>query len=99
MTEATDRDSAIIANQERRIARLAAEVALLEDREQQLDTLVEMRFNPPDDDAGDSLSVIGGVATFIESLPCECTPEQIEDYDACARCRVLGRRGDKAVER
>lgn len=99
MTPRTSVDTQVIADQERAIARLRAEVELLEQHDREFDELVSERFNPPDDDSSTAYSVIEGVAAFIEGLPCACTPAQIEDWDACPRCRVLGRIGDAHVAR
>jgi hypothetical protein len=92
-------DTQIIADQERTIARCRLVIREYEDEVKQIDELVCERFNPADDDSHSTYVVIENVATFIESLPCECTPEQVEDHDACARCRTLGRIGDDPVAR
>lgn len=59
-------------------------------------------FNPADDDGAEEEIVSRALfeaADFIAERPCECTPAMVEDHDACQRCRVLGRLGDKAVPR
>lgn len=64
--------------------------------------LVNDRLNPRDDDASEThivMEAIEGAAEFVEGQPCLCTPEMIEDHDACKRCRVLGRLGDEPVAR
>lgn len=93
------RDGEIIAQQARQIARLRADLELAEQHDADLWELIVERFNPPDDDSIIAYGVIEGAADFIEKLPCECTAEQIEDLDACARCHVLGRIGDKPLVR
>lgn len=59
-------------------------------------------LNPRDGDDGEAYildEAITGAVRFIEQQPCTCTPAQIEDYDACRRCAVLGRLGDVRQDR
>jgi hypothetical protein len=99
MSETAERDATIIADQERRIARLREEIELLEQRELELDELVDERFNPPDDDSTNAHDVIAAAATFIEEQRCVCGSFVLEDDEPCQRCRVLGRFHDKPVSR
>ena len=65
------------------------------------DAVIDL-LNPRDDDAAEVSileDAITGAVRFIEQQPCTCTPAQIEDHDACARCSVLGRLGDEQVSR
>lgn len=66
------------------------------------DAVIE-HLNPPDDDAAEVSILIDAIeqaASYIESQPCTCTPEQIDEYgEACARCTALGRVGDERAER
>lgn len=65
-------DTQIIADQERAIARLRAEIELLRHHDEQFEELIVEKFNPRDDDSVTSYSVIEDVAEFIEGLPCTC---------------------------
>lgn len=62
-------------------------------------------FNPPDEDGAEEAILSQAVQSardFIAAQPCTCRPEVVADedaYDACERCKVLGRCGDKAVAR
>lgn len=60
------------------------------------------RFNPRDDD-GSEVSVLMSwlehVANILESMPCTCTTEMIEDYSPCSRCEALGRIGNEVEGR
>lgn len=59
-------------------------------------------LNPRDDDIGEVAILQGAIESatgFIIAQPCECTPAMIEDYDSCRRCSVLGRLGDKRIDR
>jgi hypothetical protein len=68
------------------------------------DVVIEA-FNPADDDVAEFSIVSDAIqraAQFVSSLPCKCTPAAIdpEQYATpCARCLVLGRRGDQLEER
>lgn len=81
------------------IDHLRRELRIAEGHLDDFEELVTERFNPPDDDSHSAYTVIEQVAAYVEAQPCTCTPEQIEDWDACPRCRVLGRRGDESVPR
>jgi hypothetical protein len=59
-------------------------------------------LNPRDGDDGEVAileEAITVAVRFIERQPCGCTPERIENEDACHRCTVLGRLGDVRQER
>jgi len=56
-------------------------------------------FNPRDDDSETAETIVEAAAKFIEGVPCKCTPEDVADHDACERCEVLGRLGDRPVGR
>ena len=65
------------------------------------DKIVE-EFNPPDGEESElsiCFNAIEDAAAYIASQPCTCTLAMLADWDACPRCRALGRRGDKAVQR
>lgn len=61
-------------------------------------------FNPPDDDVAEEAILIRAVEAardFIAAQPCLCTPEDIANGcpERCERCQVLGRLGDKVIDR
>jgi hypothetical protein len=45
------------------------------------------------------ITAIENVKAYVESLPCTCTPEDIADWEPCARCRVIGRLGNEVMAR
>lgn len=45
------------------------------------------------------ITAIENVKTYVESLPCTCTPEDIAGWEPCARCRVIGRLGNEVMAR
>jgi hypothetical protein len=99
MPETAERDATIIADQERRIARLGEGIELLEDRERELGQLLSERFNPPDDDCTTDHDIVSAAADFIEAQPCICGSFVLEEGEPCDRCFVLGRIADKPVDR
>lgn len=76
-----------------------------EDDYRDLADAVIAAFNPPDDDVAEFHIVVCAVkraAEFAAAAPCQCTPAATdpEEYATpCARCLVLGRRGDRLEER
>jgi hypothetical protein len=65
------------------------------------DLLIE-EFNPPDDDIAEPAVMADAIkraAEYIAGQPCTCTPAMVEDYDSCPRCRALGRRADRRIDR
>jgi hypothetical protein len=63
---------------------------------------IDFAFNPADNDGSQESLLIGAMlaaAAWIEQQPCACTPEMVEDWDACGRCGALGRLGDRRLER
>ena len=59
-------------------------------------------FNPADDDIAEPAIMIRAVeqaAGFIAGLPCTCTPEMVDDYQACGRCAALGQLAGKPADR
>jgi hypothetical protein len=72
-----------------------------EDYETLRDAIAEA-FNPSDDDVAEVailIRAVEGARDFIARRPCLCTPDDIEDWRPCDRCQVLGRLGDKAMDR
>lgn len=93
-------DTQIIADQERAIARLKAELELAESRERELEQLAVDRFNPPDDDATTIESMLEVAADALEASPCSCPPGAADrEADPCQRCVALGRVADEAIAR
>jgi hypothetical protein len=45
------------------------------------------------------ITAVEQAKAYIESQPCTCTPEDIADWDACPRCRAIGRLGDEVMNR
>lgn len=72
------------------------------DYERLRDRIVEL-CNPLDDDAAEVAILLAAVTQLrdfvLQAADCTCADEDIDDHDPCSRCRVLGRLGDKAVER
>ncbi len=65
------------------------------------DEIAEL-FNPPDNDVAEVAILIDAAKAaqdYIISQLCSCTPEMVADWDACPRCRVLGRIDDMRVQR
>lgn len=59
-------------------------------------------FNPHDDDIAEVAIMLNAVESafeFIERQVCLCTAADIEDWSPCSRCRVLGRLGDRRIDR
>lgn len=59
-------------------------------------------LNPADDDIAEPAIMVRAVehaAEFIRSQPCACTPEMIEEFQACGRCAALGQLGGKLADR
>jgi hypothetical protein len=59
-------------------------------------------LNPADDDMAEPWIMVCALqfaVEFIQRQLCICTPERVEDHDACPRCRALGRLDNKRVER
>jgi hypothetical protein len=72
-----------------------------DDYETLRDLVIDL-LNPPDGDDGEAFilsNAITAAARFVEEQPCVCTPDQIEDFDPCRRCSVLGRLGNTRVDR
>ena len=58
-------------------------------------------LNPIDQDMAEPWIMADAVeraAEFITAQPCLCTQNMIDDYESCARCAALGKRGDKDVK-
>lgn len=73
--------------------------------DRQMERMIDW-FNPPDEDAACESIVLDAIERaykFAESQPCQCVegfePDEVGDYEACPRCRVLGRVNNKAVQR
>lgn len=63
-----------------------------------LSSAIDWAFHPADDDiAGEAILVdaVLGAARYIAAQPCTCK----DDYDACDRCRALGRYRDERLDR
>lgn len=63
------------------------------------DDVIEM-LNPPDGDeaeVGICISAIAGIAAYVASLPCTCSPGY--DDEPCGRCEALGQRHGEPVGR
>jgi hypothetical protein len=59
-------------------------------------------LNPPDGDEAEVsllMTAVEQAQEYIAAQPCTCTLEMVADWDACPRCRALGRRDDKPVQR
>lgn len=80
-------------------------LAVTEDYADDYETLRDLvidLLNPSDGDDGEVFILSNAITyavTFIEQQPCTCTPAQVEDYDPCRRCSVLGRLGNAQVPR
>lgn len=65
--------------------------------------VIAERLNPPDDDAAEThicTQAIEAAADFIAAYPCSCSGNPEDGaYDACERCKVLGRLNDEPVAR
>jgi hypothetical protein len=59
-------------------------------------------LNPPDADEAEVsilMTAVERAKAYIESQPCICTPEGIEDQMPCPRCAAIGRLGNEVLAR
>lgn len=64
--------------------------------------VIDAAFNPPDDDGAEEqlyTEAVIAAGEFISAQRCRCTPAMVADLDPCGRCAVLGRLGDRKLDR